>query len=131
VTANEKTVLVVDDEQCIAVALSRSLEANGYRVINAQSGEEALLQLKQSKVSLVILDIMMPGMDGLEALKYIKSYPDFRQTPIILMSGGRPLVKQQDYKWDVFLNKPFEINHLLTIVEELIGKAGEINEKNF
>src|SRR5688572_24274148 len=115
-----KSVLVVDDEQSFVLALDLALTRAGYRVLKASNGEEALLGIREWKPDLVLLDIMMPGLGGLETLKVLKSHPDFKQMPVILMSGARPLARQSDYGWSEFMHKPFTTDQLVKVIEKYI-----------
>ena len=110
-----KSILVVDDEQGIVLALEIVL-AQDYRVLKAASGEEALLSIKDCTPDLVLLDIMMPGLGGLETLKLIRSHPQFKSLPVVIMSGARPLVRQADYGWTAFINKPFTGDQILKLI---------------
>lgn len=79
------TVLVVDDEQDFVETLVKRLERRGFKVVGVGSGHEALLMLEKSSFDVVILDVMMPGMDGIETLREIKlAWP---KTQVILLSG--------------------------------------------
>lgn len=115
-----KTVLVVDDESSLAFALELLLSGAGYKVLTAFSAEDGLLIAKDATPHLIILDIMMPGMGGLEGLKLLKTLPQLRTIPVILISGARPLVRQADFKWSTFLHKPFSAEMLIAEVKKLI-----------
>jgi two-component system, OmpR family, response regulator len=79
------SVLVVDDEQDFVETLVKRLERRGFKVVGVGSGKEALLMLGESSFDVVILDVMMPGMDGIETLREIKlAWP---KTQVILLSG--------------------------------------------
>jgi CheY-like chemotaxis protein len=112
-----RSILIVDDEQSFLLSLELVLKAEGFKVLTATSGEEALIFAKDAHPDLILLDIMMPGMGGLEALKFLKSHPDLKQIPVILMSGARPLVRQSEYKWVEFLFKPFDAKQLIAAVK--------------
>jgi DNA-binding response OmpR family regulator len=114
------TVLVVDDEQSLLIALEYGLTDAGYRVITAETGEEALLSVRDFSPSIILLDIMMPGIGGLETLKLLRTHPNYKKLRVILMSGARPLVRQADYRWDAFLYKPFTIGELLKEIKTLV-----------
>ncbi|HON23170.1 MAG TPA: response regulator, partial [Syntrophales bacterium] len=80
-----KTILIVDDEETICQSLSGILRDEGYETVTAGSGEEALKIIEEEMPNLVLLDIWLPGMDGIEVLKIIRSeYPQIR---VIMMSG--------------------------------------------
>lgn len=113
-----KSLLVVDDEQAFTLALEISLRNEGFQVQVASSGEEAIALASMQKPDLILLDIMMPGIGGLETLKVFKSHPDYQKIPIILMSGANPLVSKSEYGWSRFLAKPFTIDEVKAIVQE-------------
>lgn len=115
-----KTILIVDDEQSFLLALELFLKASGYNVLTASNGEEGLIKVKDNRPDLVLLDIMLPGIGGLETLRIINSHPDFKKIPVILMSGARPFVRQSEYKWAGFLFKPFEVSELLAMIKSHI-----------
>jgi len=115
-----KTLLIVDDEEGIRSALDMLLEDSGYYVITAEDGKDALKKLQQIKVDLVITDILMPDMDGLELITYLrKKNPDLR---CIAVSAGDPTyLKVGEYLGaDRILEKPFSKDELKGIVEELL-----------
>ncbi len=114
-----KTVLVIDDEQGITLSIELVL-ADEYRVLKASTGEDGLLLAKNCKPDLILMDIMMPGIGGLEALKMLKTHPDLKRTPVIIMSGAHPLARQEDYRWAEFLNKPFSGDDLIKAIKKLI-----------
>jgi CheY-like chemotaxis protein len=112
------TVLVVDDEFDILEALKGILELEGYRVRGAPNGALALRAMQESPPDLVLADLMMPVMDGLELLKAARSDPRLAQVPVVLMSALRPKVPQSEYGWRAFLQKPFDLDALLRLVAE-------------
>lgn len=118
-----KTVLVADDEFDLARTLQAILEGEGYRVETFGNGREIMARLQQQKPALVLLDVMMPAMSGLEVLREMKSAPALGDIPVVLMSAAPPTVRRGDYSWDTFLRKPFTIEALIDVVERLIGKA--------
>lgn len=82
-----KTILIVDDDQFITVAYKAGLEQAGYAVVVAQDGEEGVKRMLDAKPDLVILDIMMPKMDGFEVLQSVKGTPDLAQIPIVVLTN--------------------------------------------
>jgi two-component system alkaline phosphatase synthesis response regulator PhoP len=114
-----KTILVVDDEPELTQAIELLLSTK-YRVLKASTGEEALMAMKDYGPDLVLLDIMMPGFGGLETLKVLRSHPDFKNIPVIVMSGAHPLARQTDYGWSDFINKPFAFETLLTAINKIL-----------
>ena len=109
-------VLAVDDERLVLDLLERNLKRDGYRVITAQTGAEAIELLKDNKVTLVISDIVMPEMDGFEVLANIKeNYPS---VPVILMSGRADQNREDIIATgaDDFIPKPFHNTEVLARV---------------
>ncbi len=110
-------ILVVDDEPTVRNILQRTLEKAGYDVITAADGQEALDKMSDSDISLVLLDIMMPGLDGFEVLERIP--PDLN-IPVIMLSG----IRDENTKIDSFglgaddyIEKPFTPMELLTRIQ--------------
>ena len=118
------TVLVVDDEFDILEALKDILELEGYRALGAPNGALALKAMKESPPDLVIADLMMPVMDGLELLKAARADRQLAKVPVVLMSALRPRVSQTEYGWTAFLQKPFDLNALLVLVRKHAGAPG-------
>ncbi|MGM0442476.1 MAG: response regulator transcription factor [Elusimicrobiota bacterium] len=117
-----KTVLVVDDELHIRELIRDNLEAEGYNIIIATDGLEAIDLLEETKPDLVILDIMMPEMDGWEVCKNIKDRD--KKIKIIMLtakSGNRDrMIGEKILKADKYITKPFDIEKLIGEVHELI-----------
>jgi len=103
-------ILAVDDEQENRQLVARNLSRSGHIVITAASGEEALRALEQSDVDVVLLDLLMPGMDGREVLRRIKEHPEWRATPVIVISGNQDMdgiIECIEAGADDYLFKPF------------------------
>ncbi len=114
-------ILIVDDEKLILISTRIVLESVGYTVITAASGEEALARAVEERPGLILLDIMMPGIDGWETLSRLKDNPESREIPVIIFtarehSRGRQLAREMGAA-DYF-QKPFEPDELIAIVEE-------------
>jgi len=109
--------LVVDDEKTMRDFVQRVLDSAGYHVITASNGQEALDKISKFDVSLVLLDIMMPGLDGFEVLERIP--PDLN-IPVIMLSGisdENTKIESLGLGADDFIEKPFSINELLTRIQ--------------
>jgi CheY-like chemotaxis protein len=80
-------IMVVDDEQDIRFVIGKMLEKEGYEVIEASSGEESLEILKETKPDLILLDVMMPGLDGWETCAKIKLMKEINQIPVVMLTA--------------------------------------------
>jgi len=119
-------ILVVDDEIYIVHILDFSLGMEGYEVITALDGEQALEKLKTEKPDLIVLDIMMPKLDGYEVCKAIKSSPETRHIPVILLSAKGRNVDQKlgfDVGADDYITKPFSPRKLVERINQLLGQT--------
>jgi DNA-binding response OmpR family regulator len=121
-------VLVVDDEIYILHILDFSLGMEGYDVMTATDGESALQKVEAERPDLVVLDIMMPKMDGYQVCRAIKTNPDTASTPVILLSArGRNVdVKAgMEAGADDYITKPFSPRKLTERVNALLAQRGE------
>jgi DNA-binding response OmpR family regulator len=122
-TDAEKIILVVDDDDNLRKLVGYQFKAKGYNVVSACNGAEALKRAQEIKPDLIILDIMMPKVDGAELAKSLKSEQNLKDVPIIFLTG---LVSRDE---DInigglpfkSLSKPFKIKDLLNEVRLLIG----------
>ena len=119
----QQTILVVDDEAPMRKLLSGNLKASGYDVRAAEDGTEALKLIDQHPVDLLLLDINMPGPNGLQVLEAIRSSVE---TPILIVSGRsreRDKVEALDLGADDYLSKPFGVAELLARVKALLRRV--------
>ena len=117
------TILVVDDELGSAEVLALILEEEGYRAFSAVNGQLALAQARDVVPDLVIVDYMMPLMNGAELARALRADPQFAQTKIILNSGlPEVAIRDQFDDYDAFLRKPFKVDALLSLVQQFIGR---------
>jgi two-component system alkaline phosphatase synthesis response regulator PhoP len=117
-------ILVVDDEVYILHILDFSLGAEGFDVVTANNGETAIAKAKQERPSLIVLDIMMPVLDGYETLKRLKADPDTKDIPVILLTAkGRDVDKRLGFEVGAtdYIVKPFSPSRLIERIEEIIG----------
>jgi CheY-like chemotaxis protein len=114
-----KRILLVEDEFGIAEALNDILRDEGYEVRWSLNGRDALLRAREVKPDLILLDLMMPILDGCGMLHELRADSNLRDIPVIMMSAiSKPgLDKNCDY--DAFLQKPFKLEQLLTLVQSL------------
>ncbi|MBI4728953.1 MAG: response regulator [Acidobacteria bacterium] len=123
--AGEK-VLVVDDDRVILQLLEVNLEMEGYDVRTAANGEQALSDVKVFRPDIVILDIMMPRMDGMEVCRRIQADPASADVPVVFLSAkAQDLDVRRGYELGVaaYLTKPFDPQELIDTVERVL--AGE------
>jgi DNA-binding response OmpR family regulator len=124
-----KTILLVDDEIQLLSLLSDVLTKEGYRVIRARNGQEAIYSARQEKPDLIILDIMMPEMDGYE---FIRQHRRERDTPIILLTAK---VEEEEKVLglrmgaDDYITKPFSPRELVARIEALLRRSKSGLEK--
>jgi two-component system KDP operon response regulator KdpE len=119
-------ILVVDDEIEILRALQRSLSAHGYEVFTAASGEEALEEVAHHRPDLVLLDLGLPGMSGLEVCKHVRAQSNL---PIIVLSvkdAERDKVLALDLGADDYVSKPFSVNEVLARVRVALRHAAQV-----
>jgi CheY-like chemotaxis protein len=122
----KKTIMVVDDNPDIITIVKTILEGRGYTVFSASSGPELLSILPNHKPDLIILDIMMPEMDGLEVLTRLKGKAETATTPVILLTAK---VQYEDvlggYKLgaDYYITKPFTSTQLVNGINLLLGEG--------
>jgi two-component system response regulator MprA len=116
-----KRVLVVDDDAGIRQTLQDVLELEGYEVTIARNGVEALRKLDDELPSLMILDIMMPIMDGYTVAANLKSRGLSAQLPVLVLTADRQArARIRDLGADAYLEKPFSLDELLREVERII-----------
>ncbi|MBT8349931.1 MAG: response regulator [Deltaproteobacteria bacterium] len=124
-----KKILIVEDEPGILSALQFLMEQQGYNVLTAESGEFALELIYQYNPDLVLLDIMLPGIDGWEVCKIVHLNPDCRNIKIIFLTAknnAAAIAKGLALGGDAYITKPFKNDELVTKVKELLEK----NHKN-
>ncbi|MEI5908654.1 response regulator transcription factor [Bacillus spongiae] len=122
----ERTVLIVDDDQDIVMLISESLKFENYKTTYAHNGKEALEILQNKKIDIVILDIMMPHMDGIEVCKKIREVSNI---PILLLSAkDRDIDKiiGLEIGADDYITKPFNVNELVARVRAHFRKMDRI-----
>lgn len=114
------TILVVDDEEPIQELLRFNLEKEGYLVCVAKDGQEALKHVRNDQPDLLVLDLMLPGMDGLEVCRKLRSNPKYQQIPIIMLTAkGEEIDKVLGLELgaDDYMTKPFSPRELLARIK--------------
>ena len=125
-----KTILIIDDEYAIVEVLMELLRDEGYRVVTAANGKDGLERLEREKPDLVIVDYMMPIGDGRELVQKMRTLPEHRSTPIVMMTSAAKEVALSDghgglLDVSAFLNKPFALEDLLATISALIGPVDQ------
>src|ERR1017187_7344036 len=113
-------ILVVDDEPDQRFLLRRILQRAGHEVSEANDGAAALRAVRESAPDLVVTDVMMPVMNGVELIRCLQSDPATAHIPILAASGDTDLAGAAD----AIVPKPYDMHHLLTVVETLLKEGG-------
>ena len=124
----KKTILAVDDEIHILELLKYNLETNGYYVITVETGEEALELLEREKIDAVLLDLMLPKIDGLEVLRRIRNTKKIKKIPVILLTAKSDefnKVLGLETGADDYIAKPFSIRELQARVKAVLRRVTE------
>jgi DNA-binding response OmpR family regulator len=120
-----KKILIVDDDANIRTLLSVNLTAGGYAIETAVDGKDAMEKIIRDPPWLIVLDVMMPEVDGWEVCKFVKDDPDLEKVKILMLTARDTqrdkLIGQKVLKADEYLTKPFDI-------DVLIAKIGELKE---
>ena len=117
-----KRILVVDDERHIVRLVEVNLQRAGYEVLTAYDGVEALEKTKADKPDMIILDVMMPRMDGFEVLKDLRANADTKDIPVIMLTAkaqDADIFKGWSSGVDSYLTKPFNPRELLAFVQRI------------
>ena len=123
----DKHILVIEDEELITKSLLKLLDSGGYKATIARNGREALQRVKELEFDLIISDVRMPEMDGIETIKQIRVYlkrSNKKLIPEILITGYADIDKYQkamDLKVSDYLYKPFDNTEFLRLVRKAIG----------
>ena len=127
---DQKNVLIVDDELSILVPIKFLLEKSNYRVDLAQSGKEALEKISQLKPDLILLDIMLPDLDGYEIYQLIRENPDWDDIKVIYLSAKNrdvDIAKGLNLGVDAYVTKPFSNAELLEKIQALLSTNESAN----
>ena len=121
-TATATGVLVVDDEPQVLWMLRFSLEAEGFVTFAARDGRTALAEIREHRPSVVLLDVMMPVMDGWSVLEELRGLPEAERPRVVVVSARssvRDREKAVELGADAFVAKPFNVDDLLQLVQDL------------
>lgn len=120
-----KKILVVDDEPDVASLLSLLLKSQGYDVISAGDGQDALEKARSGKPDLILLDIMLPKLDGYKVARMLKFDENFRHIPIIMLTAkiqDKDRTMGMEMGADAYVSKPFNTPQLLELIKETLAK---------
>lgn len=123
----EFTVMVIDDSKTIRRSAEAMLRHEGYEVVTAVDGFEALGKIADHTPGLIFLDVMMPRLDGYQTCALIKHHPVFRQTPVVMLSSKDGLFDRARGRVvgaEHFITKPFSRGELLSVIEQY-GDGGD------
>jgi len=132
-------ILVVDDDPDMRLAIGSVLKSRSYEIVEARDGEEALARLKEEQPDLMLLDLLLPKMDGFAVVKEIKNTEQrYPSVPILIISSVREEASHRRYELEVghklnideYIEKPIEPFILLERVERLLSKGGKNAETN-
>lgn len=130
-SSNKLSVLLVEDEENLHDALRLNLELEGYEITSAYDGQEALQKLEQEYFDLIIMDVMLPGLDGISVTEHIRLQNN--EVPILILSAkntSEDRVTGLKKGADDYLTKPFNLEELLLRVHKLIEKNKKMQEKD-
>ena len=117
-------ILIADDEPNIVISLEYLMKREGYEVIVARDGTQALATILRERPSLVLLDVMMPGKTGFDVCQELRALPDFKDLPIVMLTAkGRDtdIAKGLAMGATAYLAKPFSTKEIAAKVRELLG----------
>ena len=126
VMTKRKSVLIVDDEPNIVLSLEFLMKKSGYEVAIARDGEAALAAIAQRVPDLILLDVMMPKLDGFEVCQRVRANPAWSRARIIMLTAkGRDVEKQKGLALgaDDYITKPFATGEVVDRVRQLLGAA--------
>jgi len=127
--SDKAVILVVDDDKDILDVSQAFLKSRGYEVVLAQSGEEALAEVERLRPQLILLDVMMPKMDGFWLCRTLKSDPRYRSIPIIFLTAkddAQSRMEGQKCGGDDYLTKPFDLDALEVRIKAQLKKISKV-----
>jgi len=124
--SDRKRILIVDDEKDLVDILKTRLEIEGYEILAAYDGQEGLEKAQEEKPDLILLDVMMPKMNGYQVCRLLKYDEEFQNIPVIIITArGQEQDKMtgDEVGADEYITKPFENGVLFAKIKELLGKS--------
>lgn len=118
-------ILIIEDEKVMVEALRLRLEANGYEVLTSNDGVEGLIKARAEKPDLIILDVMLPAMDGLKICRMLKFDSRYHKIPIVMFTARTQesdILKGKEVGANAYVKKPFKSEELLKVISDLLEK---------
>lgn len=129
---SKATILVVDDEEDIRELIELNLAQEGYRILTCETGEQALTMIRANTPDLIVLDLMLPGIDGLEVCKRLKADPATRQIPVVMLTAKGEesnIVVGLELGADDYITKPFSGKVLAARVRRVLRRTLDSGEE--
>ena len=122
----QKNIVAIDDEPGMVKLVADKLSQSGYSVRTASGGDEGLKLIYASIPDLIICDLQMPGIDGLEVSRRLKTDPRYKKIPMIMLSGlvGEDSEAEGLQRGDFYMSKPFNLERLVAKIKELLNEDG-------
>jgi two-component system cell cycle response regulator DivK len=125
----EELILIVEDNEKSRRLLRDLLQVNGYQTLESETAEEGIQIAQRSQPALVLMDIQLPGINGMEARMQLKADPKTRLIPVVAVTASAMLHDRSDIEaagFDAFQSKPIDINEILKLVRDLIDQHGKV-----
>ena len=119
----QKKILLVDDRQTVFRLLEAIIRIKGYELIYAESGQQGIVMARQELPDLILLDVIMPDIDGFKVCQYLKENPDTKDIPVMFLTARGAeddLVMGRKVGADGFMTKPFQAKEVLKLIERLL-----------
>ena len=114
-------ILVIDDDSGIRDSLAECMAAEGFAVATAINGQDGLERLRRERPGLVVVDLVMPVMNGHQFVAAVRADPALRDLPVVLMTGATPRSGHPQPAVDALLPKPFELEELIAVVKRFLA----------
>ncbi|MDA3850059.1 MAG: response regulator [Spirochaetaceae bacterium] len=132
-SGERETLLIIEDEADIRELIAFNLDLCGYEVLKSADGQEGLDLALGHKPDLILLDLMLPGMDGFEVCRQIRKHPEIAQCPIIMLtarSEDENMIKGLELGADDYITKPFSPQVLVARVKAILRRRGDLKKKS-